>query len=396
MVYRRIGARRVDPPARPEDTAMNFSPELKRYFEKSGVHVDRRYLPRGIVVLNNVPVSRSLVSKPRTNLCAATDPASGISVWVDADLQPASAESAAAPLLSGRVNESWQRVSHAQAFTTHEQAITTTIELLGGTSPREAWLDVPRQTMLAGRILPALGHVLELADGERNLVGRDNVLHAAERFVRHGARTVVFGGESGAGMTTCAIETLRRRLKGSTGRVVRVDCALVATEMIFPASTDERFRQLLAECLADTGPETWFLFDNLQWTLRFGPLAQSALATALERGLRCVATCQIEVFSPGRLLPMLARRLHWIALPPFDADDLREILRQRAEVLAHDSRVTIPPETLTAAIRQGAASPGADPARTLSVLEAAVALAEVEGVVGPDEVAAAVGASMAR
>src|SRR6185295_5622610 len=138
--------------------------------------------------------------------------------------------------------------------------------------------------------------------------------------------------------------------------------------------------------LADTVPEKWFLFDNLQWALRAGALAQSALATALERGLRCMATCQTEVFSPGRLLPMLARRLHWIALPALEAEDLHEILRQRADILAHDARVTIPPETLASAIRQGDASPGADPARTLSLLEAAVALAEPDGIVGPDEV----------
>lgn len=375
---------------------MNFSPDFKRYFEKSGVRVDARHVPQGIVVLNNVPVSPTLVNKPRTNLCVALDAARGIIVWVDADLRPLSAESPASAILSGRTKENWQLVAHAQPFTSHEDAIAATIEMLGGQPPCGPERGPQPDAPLGGRFLPTVARVVDPGEIERNLVGRERLLDVAERLVRGDPRALVFAGESGAGMTSCAIETLCRTVQRRPARAVRIDCALVPTDMVFPASSDERFRQLLADCLAIVQPETWFLFDNVQWPLRTGTLAQCALATALERGLRCVCTCQTDVFAPSRLLPMLARRLHWLPLPPLEPEDVQEVVRQRADVLSHDRGISIDEAALAAVLDRRSAVLGADPARALNALEAAVALVEEGGVVGPDEVFAAVGVSTAE
>ena len=129
------------------------------------------------------------------------------------------------------------------------------------------------------------------------------------------------------------MEVLARCHANPGGRVpdelIQIDGALVSTEMLYPVSTDERMRRLLAECLAMPG--AWYLFDNIQWPLRGGPLAQAALSVAIERGWRGIATFQTDFARAADLLPGLLRRLHWLELPMLDSVDLAEILARRAD-----------------------------------------------------------------
>jgi hypothetical protein len=210
----------------------------------------------------------------------------------------------------------------------------------------------------------------------------------------HGSGLVVLAGPSGSGLTSCAEQVLqcsRQALAdaGAPPRLVRLDCGLAAAETLYPSATDERMRQLMADCLAI--PCVWYLLDNVQWPLRSNALAQAALAAAIERGLRGVATFQTDLAPQSELLPNLARRLHWIALPALGRAELAEVLALRADLLHAQDGLRIEPETLTTCLRAAGDGAGAEPARCLALLESAAALVRGPrpGRVGPDEVAAA-------
>lgn len=374
---------------------MTVSPEFTRFCARNGIRVDDQHPVQDAIVLKGVPVNGAILSKPRTNLCVVRDAANGFLVWVDSDLCAQNPDCPAARMLTGTLNGSWQRVAPAQPFRSAEDAVYKTVQLLSREpAPQVPKSDVGLQSAatppaLLGKLLPMLATDLAQALDEQNLIGRERLLESAGQFIVHGRKTLVFAGPSGSGLTSCALRVINHRLATEKSRAVRVDCGLIATEMVYPASTDERFRQLLAECQLNCQPPTWFLLDNVQWPLRSGALAQAALAAALERGLQCVCTCQTDLYSFGRLLPMLARRMHWVELPALDLEDLSEILRQRADILTEEFDVSIDPQTLRAVIAMAGESPGSDPARVLDLLESAVSLASDGGVVGPDEVAIA-------
>src|SRR5262249_39256783 len=152
---------------------------------------------------------------------------------------------------------------------------------------------------LEGNVLPAVGRRVDLREPRLPLLHRDGVLELAGRLFLRAPGTVVLAGPSGAGLTACALEALAGCLPRRAGdypdfgqRVVRVDCPLVATDMPYPTSTDERLRRLLADCLAD--PDAWYFFDDVQWPLRAGLLAQAALSAAVQRGLRALCTFQTD------------------------------------------------------------------------------------------------------
>jgi ATP-dependent Clp protease ATP-binding subunit ClpA len=218
-----------------------------------------------------------------------------------------------------------------------------------------------------------------------------------------GLGSVVLAGPSGSGLTACAVEVLARHTlterAGPTDSlagiepqhryVVRVDCALIATEMLYPASSDERVRRLMADCLAE--PDVYYLFDNVQWALGAGPLAQAAVVAAIERGLRCVATLQTDVFRSTRMLGTLARRTHWIELSALERAELLEILSCRARTIAAGCGIRVEPQAITSCLELSSRGAGAEPGRCLSLLEgaAALVLGSSAGRIGPDEVAAA-------
>lgn len=368
-----------------------LSPKLTEICSRHGINVDEQHSNADLIVLKDVPTNAAIFTKPRTNLCAARDRDRGFAVWVDKDLSCISARAPQAKLLSGNTHANWQMVNLPRSFASMEESVQAMVDFLSGVLPASdepTRLDL--QAPLMGKLLPAVGMTLELFGEPRNLIGRERELDKAERFAASGGKTTVFAGRSGSGLTSCATEVLDRLVSDQRARVIRIDSALIGTEMVYPASTDERWRQVLAECQLYRRSETWFLFDNIQWALRGGSLAQAAFATALERGLRCVCTCQTDVFNASRLLPMLARRLHWIELLPLEPEDLTEALRQRADILNEDLGVQIEPEAISAAIHQAERLPGDDPARVLQILESAAALADREGRVGPDEVTIAI------
>jgi hypothetical protein len=367
-----------------------MNPQFAEFCTSHGIRIREASADR--VILDNVPVNAALLTKPRTNLCAARESTSGqFVVWVDADLRARAGTSPLGRLLSGQLKGEWQLVTHPQCFATAQQAIVQTIELLA--HEEVIMKELADHGPLPGEMLPLVATRIDPNAARPDLFHRDGVIELAGRLFLDGPGLVVLAGPSGSGLTCCAAEVLgrcRQRPQAGTAapQIIRIDCALAASEMLYPASTDERLRRLLGECLAF--PQAWFLLDNVQWPLRGGPLAQAALAVAIERRLRAIATFQTDMPRPAEMLPNLVRRMHWLELPALDSIELAEILARRAGRLKSAQEVEVEREALRTCLQMSSHCPGADPGRCLTLLEAAAALAlgSKPGRIGPDEVAA--------
>jgi len=370
---------------------MTLTREIMEICTTKGIRI--RQTTADTVVLDNVPLDARALSKPATNLCVIRDPQSQrFLAWVDADLMPRETGQRYARLLTGQTKEKWQLVAPREGFESVERALTETLRRLSGAPVRRSLRErtkTAREEPLRGNMLPLVARRIRADEPRLPLRHRDQTLELATSLLQSGPGFVVLAGPSGSGLTACALEVLlQQAARETTSNPTQIDCALVATEMLYPSSTDERFRQVLAECALE--PETLYLLDNVNWVLRVGGLAQAALATAIQRGLRGLATFQCEGDFP-ELLPSLVRRLHVLALPPFDTIDLLDVLGRRADVLKAQHGLTVAREALTACVQLAADGVGADPGRALSLLEAAAALAlssEAE-TIGPDEIAAA-------
>lgn len=369
---------------------MTLSPELAAFCRARGIQI--RESSDTLVVLNRVPVNGLVLSKTSTNLCASRVPATGqFVVWVDPDLRARNDRTGAARFLSGWIQGQWQLVAHEREFATAKQAIEETFKLLNEQAP--AIEEAMDDRVLRGKVLQNVGTLLRIPAPATKLLHRDRVIELATRLFLHSRGLVVLAGPSGSGLTACAAEILRlsrqsQADRGAVPQLVRLDCVLAAAETLYPAATDERIRQLLADCLAL--PDTWYLLDNVQWPLRGNSLAQGALIAAIERGLRGVATFQTDLARRAELLPNLSRRMHWFPLPALEPGELAEVLSLRADLLHAQNGLQVEPETLTTCLQMSSQAAGAEPARCLGLLESAAALVHgaQPGRVGPDEVAA--------
>lgn len=377
---------------------MTISREIMELCTARGIRI--RQSTDEMIVLDNVPLDARALSKPATNLCVIRDPQSQrFLAWVDADLRPKDPAHRIARLLTGQTKEQWQLVAPPEGFVTVEQALTETLRRLdtrAGFKPA-----LPRggsEQPLKGVLLPQVARRIRPDDPRTPLWNREHLIELASNLVRGSAGFVCLAGPSGSGLTACGVETLlqvsvsrspKAGERETLGGVVQIDCGLVATEMLYPSSTDERFRQVLAECLLEPG--TLYLLDNVNWILRASILAQPALATAIQRGLRGLCTFQCEGAQFPELLPMLGRRLHVIELPPLEHADLVEILTRQGGLLKAQHGLVIERDALSACMQLADTGVGAEPGRCLSLLDAAAALALANDAesLGPDDVAAA-------
>lgn len=373
----------------PTNMPLTLSRDLTQFCAAQGIQV--RMSSPELIVLNGVPIDPAHWSKPHTNLCVIRDPETRhYLAWIDADLR-ARADPARAKLLTLELRGEWQRVGHPAPFPRAESAVRATLLALGAPLPMPT---EDAEHGLRGELLPLVARIL---DGPCPVAPtyRTALLDLAGSLFRHGPGLVVLAGAGGAGLTACALEVLHRgRPETGTGqtaqspRLVHVQGELVPSSVPYPLATEERVRRLLTECLAE--PD-WYLLDNMHWPLRGGGLAQAAVAAALERGLRAVATVDADALTPGELIPALARRLHWIEVPALDTLELRALLARRAAALTEAIGVHVEPEALSVCLRLAGAGIGADPGRCLHLLETAAALLHrgAGGRLGPDEVAAA-------
>jgi hypothetical protein len=370
---------------------MTLTREIMEICTTKGIRI--RQTTADMVVLDNVPLDPQALSKPATNLCVIRDPQSQrFLAWVDADLAAKEAGQRYARLFTGQTRDKWQLVTPREGFASAERALTETLRRLSGAPARRTLRErakAGREEPLRGSLLPLVARRVRADEPRLPLRHRDQTLELATSLVQSGPAFVVLAGPSGSGLTACALEVLLQQAARETAsHPTQIDCALVATEMLYPASSDERFRQMLAECAQE--PDTLYLLDNVNWVLRVGGLAQAALATAIQRGLRGLATFQCEGDFP-ELLPSLARRLHVLTLPPFDTIDLLDVLSRHAELLKAQHGLSVAREALSACVQLAVNGVGADPGRVLGLLDAAAALAlsnETE-TIGPDEIAAA-------
>lgn len=364
-------------------TPQTLSRELTQFCATQGIQV--RMSSAELIVLNGVPIDAAHWSKPHTNLCVIRDPETRqYLAWVDADLR-ARSDPARAKMLTSELRGEWQRVGHPAPFPTAEQAVRATLAVLGAQQPTP--LDAAERG-LRGELLPLVAWIIDEPLPAAPTF-RTAVLDLANNLFRRGPGLVVLAGAGGAGLTACAREVLHSsQPQTEAPRLVHVQGELIPTSVPYPHATEGRVRLLLADCLAE--PD-WYLLDNFHWPLRGGALAQAAVAAALERGLRAVATVDADTLAPGELIPALARRLHWVEVPALDTIELRALLARRAAALAEAHGMHVEPEALAACLRLAGEGAGADPGRCLHLLETAAALVgrEAAGRLGPDEVAAA-------
>lgn len=338
----------------------------------------------GSLVLANVPLDTRMLSKPRTNMCVAVEPESRrILVFVDRDLQPTDPQSLPAKLLTGTVKDDWQLLAAGRSFGSADEAIMETVSVL---MPAFVGDPVEEPLRLTGRILPEVGRVIEPGEVRISPFHRDSVLQTARRLLEKHGRGTVVTGQGGTGLTTAAMSLLEERINRGE-RAVRIDCGLIATDSVVPAASDERMRQLLHDCRQF--PDVWFFLDDLHWILRTGALPQAALSVAIDRGLKLVGTLDLEMLGRRGVGESLARRLYWVEIPGPDPHDVLEIVTDSLRRLDQEQRIQTEPDAVHTVMKLSRDLPGVDPARVMSLVEAAAVLAGNGGRLGPDEVMAA-------
>jgi hypothetical protein len=336
------------------------------------------------LVLHDVPLDVRVVSKPRTRLCVArADGGERYTAWADADLLPRDPRSAAAALLSRQTHGSWQLVANPFPYRSAQAAIEETMETLNTYVAAEK--DTSDVTLG-----PTLARVSFALQSLPPPTLHTDLLDVAVALADEPGELIVIAGFSGSGLTLLARQVALRGSPAVSKTCLQVDCALAATSTALPTSTDERFRQLLTDCLR--AGEVRFLFDNLQWLLRAGPLAEAALVAALDRGLDAVATYVLGPTEAWHPSDALVRRMHWIALPEADNDVVYAALRNVRQRLIVARPCEIPCETLHLC-RELTAGEAGPPDAAVRLLQRAArwSWSRENTVVSPDDVTSVAG-----
>lgn len=245
--------------------------------------------------------------------------------------------------------------------------------------------------------LSALGYLLGEDDPGRQLVGRDDLLvDVMAGLLTESCSNVMLIGEAGTGKTA-VVEELARRLRSqgqSTPEELR-GCRIFALNpnalnagTKYAGTLEGRVQQLIEALCAD---RSLILFvDEFHSLVGMGRLSDQrghsvldALKPHLASGrLRVIgATTEKEWAKHVEPDQALVRRFRLVRVPSPSPEELDEILRQCAERMQERTGVQIAP-ALVARVKSLAGDhiPGmSEPARSLSVLDQAVALCRAVG-----------------
>jgi hypothetical protein len=254
-----------------------------------------------------------------------------------------------------------------------------------------AFLGFPGRTDTATTLPSGLSADWGFREALPPLVGREDLLEEAEAALAQAAErvAVVFVGAPGVGKTALVRELAWRWQEAHPGRLAcRFDAwALADACLRWPATARPRQARLFEHVLR-LPPPSLLVWEEMQLAT-MDPLARLALCRALGASLAVCGTVE------KRSLPMvlsprdLVRRLHLIAVPPPDTNQLTQvILPAVARYLESRYDVRVTPEALHLTQRVSESLSGSQPGKAVRVLDRALARARRRQVrvLGPDDV----------
>lgn len=347
---------------------------LKREVEARGGRV--KQLSPDMVLLQQVPTGVGLFSKTRTNLLVSSTPMAQMPylVMVDQDLRYRGAD----PFLHGVFAsharlQGWRPLLLAPAHFTPG-------DLTGVARAMLTLLGFP--TAISEPPSFGLRDDWGLREAFPPLVGRNGLLEQALAVLTHEASRAapVFVGRAGSGKTALTRELAWRWRSEREGRTAyRADLAAVTSADSLSRMCDEAMR---------LGADALVVVEMLPLACKT-PLQRETLCRAIDSGLRLCATTPPEGLAALRKDPALMRRLHPLPIREPDPDVmLARVLPAVARHLEIRHGVNVSTEALILILKRRAARPGAEPGRSVALLESAVALAHRRGlrVLGPDDV----------
>lgn len=226
-----------------------------------------------------------------------------------------------------------------------------------------------------------------LREAHPPLIGRNGLLEQALAVLhREVSRAVpVFVGRPGSGKTALGRELAWRwRSEGEGRTAYRADVAVIASDERFPHLCDEALR---------LGPGALVVIEMLPLACAT-PLRRETLCRTVDAGLRICATAPPEGLEALRDDTALSRRLHLLPVrePAAEAMATR-VLPAVARHLEIRHGVNVSSEAANLVLRRARALPGAEPGRSVALLDSAVATARRRGlrILGPDDVFDVVG-----
>ena len=332
-----------------------------------------------------VPVSAQF-NKPRTNLLLQRlAPNGGSHAYVDGDLAYGGAEKVLQHALTGPAQRDWRRLRIPPIPGSMGEALCMVLVLLGSPIAEPVLAAVGR----AGEHEPAppgLGPVLSAvaeaitpeaaAEAHQASLRKDLAVRLAVITTRATQpNSAVLWGPAGAGRDHLMLAAAHLLLEaGVVDCVLRVAGGVVGAGCIFPAEMDSALLRLLAE--ASTQDDSLFLIQDLDVCISGSPVSFSLLCSALDRGLRFLATVRTDA-ALARLGrdEALARRLVAVRVDEPTRSQVADALAR----LAASSSARVAPEAIVAAMNLARQQGGAEPAASLGLLGAAIADAQWRG-----------------
>jgi hypothetical protein len=346
-----------------------------------GIHVEH---PDGdTVVLRHLPLRG--FNKAATNLLVMRPGADRPFVTlVDQDLEYLGSEnSIKAALSQGPVQGGWRPLA-VDVSPELDVAISRALNIIGFTwlAPRDAAAK-PAPRAATGRLLSRFGRIIP-GDEPHFTIGRQEAIDQLLACLkRRDPCLPLIVGPSGAGKTNLLLALAGELSKSSQEPVINLDLI----HFLSAIPTHER-----AKCLGE-------LLDELVESKVIAAIEQIELvgpeiycgnlhlSRALDRGVRLIGTTTGRWLHHFRAEP-LARRIQIVELSALTPDELVAILLEKRRVYA----VEIDPVWIGMAARLSRDLPGENPAKAVSLLDAAASQAAASGaaVLGPDDIYAAV------
>jgi hypothetical protein len=336
------------------------------------------------VVLRRVPTNAVFFSKPHTNLLVTRAAADApLLVGVDEDLEYRGADAALLHAFADAVPQRGWRVIllPREPGPSLEPAVADALQIVGfeGTPPA---LPEPSAQGAgrseAGSVLGEYGVDLtaECASGQGEVVvGRDEELQQvlAAVLVRRPRLALVSGGP-GVGKTSVLRGVAQRLLLRRGPRLVVVDLARLFAATQFHSERERRLRSLLDEAREAS---TVLALEQLPLAAAETPHGPRLLAGALEKGARLIGTATRQ----GSERPEWEGLMHHVETVDVQEpgpEQLREILLARQKDLERHHAVPIDASAIEAAIELGEEMPGLEPARSITLLDAAAVRAVLD------------------
>jgi ATP-dependent Clp protease ATP-binding subunit ClpA len=341
------------------------------------VHIDT---PDGdTVFLRNVPANDRFFNKPRTNLLIKR-PRAGMPylICVDEDLDYTGTDSALTrAFVAGHKQQGWRVLFVGRDPRAGVQAvIEEALRAVGfdGLEPELKSATPATTTAEPGKILASFAAEVSTDAATEPTIGREEkVEEALSCLLQWQVRLPLIVGESGVGKTNL-VHAVARRLRQvrPAFKVLSVELGAVMAGTLFDSERESLLIALLKDVTDE--PDTIVVMEHLEMAMLGVPRGHLLLGQALDQGARLIGTT-LPGYQSGFEVEPLSRRIRVTELAEMGISETRDVLSALREQIAQHHQLQLGESLLESVVETALPLEGHFPAKAISLLDAAAALA---------------------